>query len=136
MATTLSRSLAMAAKGKARNYYSAHNFTSTASLGMYGSVDDSDHGCVVIRLYWQRKSKRALEQQQPMAGQSAHHQGEFQHQNGSMHDSDHNGVVRIFVASLFTLRGTISFNKSLCVRGATTLLVAVATPAANRRSAS
>ena len=29
-----------------------------------------------------------------------HHQGEFQHQNctvGTVHDSDHNGVVRIFV---------------------------------------
>ena len=49
-----------------------------------------------------------------------HHQGEFQHQNctvGTVHDSDHDGVVRIFVRhschlnELFTLiiylRGTI-----------------------------
>ena len=41
-----------------------------------------------------------------------HHQGEFQHQNctvGTVHDSDHDGVVRIFVRhschlnELFTL---------------------------------
>ena len=41
-----------------------------------------------------------------------HHQGEFQHQNctvGTVHDSDHDGVVRIFVShschwnELFTL---------------------------------
>jgi len=35
-----------------------------------------------------------------------HHQGEFQHQNyklGSAHDSDHDGIVRVFVGQLFRL---------------------------------
>ena len=55
------------------------------------------------RLYWQPTSKRAIEQWRPTAQQKRlylHHQGEFQHQNctvGTVHDSDHEGVVRIFV---------------------------------------
>ena len=55
------------------------------------------------RLYWQPTSKRAIEQWRPTAQQKClylHHQGEFQHQNctvGTVHDSDHEGVVRIFV---------------------------------------
>ena len=56
-----------------------------------------------VRLYWQPMSKRAIEQWRPTAQQKRlylHHQGEFQHQNctvGTVHDSDHEGVVRIFV---------------------------------------
>ena len=56
-----------------------------------------------VRLYWQPTSKRAIEQWRPTAQQKRlylHHQGEFQHQNctvGTVHDSDHEGVVRIFV---------------------------------------
>ena len=53
-----------------------------------------------------------------------HHQGEFQHQNctvGTVHDSDHEGVVRIFVGhsyhsnELFTLitRHFISYTRSV-----------------------
>ena len=65
--------------------------------------------------YWQPTSKRAIEQWRPTAQQKRlylHHQGEFQHQNctvGTVHDSDHEGVVRIFVRhsyhsnELFTL---------------------------------
>ena len=68
-----------------------------------------------VRLYWQPTSKRAIEQWRPTAQQKRlylHHQGEFQHQNctvGTVHDSDHEGVVRIFVRhsyhsnELFTL---------------------------------
>ena len=44
MATIL---LAMAAKGKTRNHYSAHNFTSRLSFGTQASVNDSDHIRVV-----------------------------------------------------------------------------------------
>ena len=45
---------------------------------------------------------RAVEQWPPTAQQKPYlqHQGEFQHKNctaGSLHDSDHDGVVRIFV---------------------------------------
>ena len=75
-----------------------------------------------VRLYWQSTSKGAIEQWQPTAQQKRlylHHRGEFQHQNctvGTVHDSDHEGVVRIFVRhsyhsnelfSLIILRGTI-----------------------------
>ena len=68
-----------------------------------------------VRLYWQPTSKRAIERWRPTAQQKRlylHHQGEFQHQNctvGTVHDSDHEGVVRIFVRhsyhsnELFTL---------------------------------
>ena len=68
-----------------------------------------------VKLYWQPMSKRAIEQWRPTAQQKRsylHHQGEFQHQNCmvvSLHDSDHDGVVRIFVRhpnhsnELFTL---------------------------------
>ena len=54
-------------------------------------------------LYWQPTSKRAIEQWRPTAQQKRlylHHQGEFQHQNctvGTVHESDHEGVVRISV---------------------------------------
>ena len=56
-----------------------------------------------VRLCWQPTSKRAIEQWRPTAQQKRlylHHQGEFQHQNctvGTVHDSDHEGVVRISV---------------------------------------
>ena len=68
-----------------------------------------------VRLYWQPTSKREIEQWRPTAQQKRlylHHHGEFQHQNctvGTVHDSDHEGVVRIFVRhsyhsnELFTL---------------------------------
>ena len=56
-----------------------------------------------------------------------HHQGEFQHQNctvGTVHDSDHEGVVRIFVRhsyhsnELFTLftRHNFSYTRSVITR--------------------
>ena len=57
-----------------------------------------------VRLHWQPTSKRAIEQWRPTAQQKRlylHHQGEFQHQNctvGTVDDSDHEGVVRIFYA--------------------------------------
>ena len=72
-----------------------------------------------VRLYWLPTSKGVIEQWRPTAQQKhlyLHHLGEFQHQNctvGTVHDSDHEGVVRIFVRhsyhsnELFTLRGTI-----------------------------
>ena len=53
--------------------------------------------------YCHRKLKRALEQWWPMARQKRsylYHQGEFQHSYFdfvSLHHSDHDGVVRIFV---------------------------------------
>ena len=56
-----------------------------------------------VRLYWQPTLKRAIEQWRPTAQQKRlylHHQGEFQHQNctvRTVHDSDHEGEVRIFV---------------------------------------
>ena len=64
-----------------------------------------------------------------------HHQGEFQHNYVdfvSLHDSDHDGVVRISVhipstQTLFTL---------ITLRGATALLVAIAAPRLPRHSAS
>ena len=52
-----------------------------------------------VRLYWQPTSKRAIEQWRPTARLYLHHQGEFLHQNcmvRTVHDSDHDGVVRIF----------------------------------------
>ena len=78
-------------------------------------MNDSDHGRVV-------KSKRALEQWRPTARQKhsyLYHQGEFQHNYFdfvSLHHSDHDGVVRIFVGHsevvkrllyYIILRGTI-----------------------------
>ena len=79
------------------------------------------------RLYWQPTLKRAIEQWRPTAQQKRlylHHQGEFQHQNctvGTVHDSDHEGVVRIFVRhsyhsnELFTLitRHNFSYTRSV-----------------------
>ena len=74
-----------------------------------------DHCGAFVRLYWQPTSKRAIVQWRPTAQQQRlylYHQGEFQHQNctvGTVHDSDHEGVVRIFVRhsyhsnELFTL---------------------------------
>ena len=56
-----------------------------------------------VRLYWQPTSKRAIEQWRPTAQQKRsylYHQGEFQHNYFdfvSLHHSDHDGVVRIFV---------------------------------------
>ena len=73
-------------------------------------MNDSDHGrvvrifvCLSKERYCHRKSKRALEQWRPTARQKRsylHHQGEFQHNYFdfvSLHHSDHDGVVRIFV---------------------------------------
>ena len=83
-----------------------------------------------VRLYWQQR-QRAIEQWRPTAQQKRlylHHQGEFQHQNctvGTVHDSDHEGVVRIFVRhsyhsnELFTLyyitRHNISYTRSVSI---------------------
>ena len=74
-------------------------------------MNDSDHGrvvrifvCLSRGLYCHRKSKRALEQWWPTARQKRsylYHQGEFQHNYFdfvSLHHSDHDGVVRIFVS--------------------------------------
>ena len=110
MATALSRSRAMATKRTTRHYYSTHNLASTVSFGMLASVNHSDHGrvvrifvCLSKERYCHRKSKRALEQWRPTARQKSsylHHQGEFQHNYFdfvSLHHSDHDGVVRIFV---------------------------------------
>ena len=113
VATALSRSRAMAANcklRKARHYYSTYDLASTVSFGMQVSVNDSDHGrvvrifvCLSRGLYCHRKSKRALEQWWPTARQKRlylSHQGEFQHQLLSFRsvlDSDHGGVVRIYV---------------------------------------
>ena len=107
MATTLSRSRAMATKRKTRHYYSTHNFDSTVSFAMQASVNDSDHGrvvrifvCLSQGLYCHRKSKRALEQWWSTARQKRsylYHQGEFQHNYFdfvSLHHSNHDGVVR------------------------------------------
>ena len=66
-----------------------------------------------------------------------HHQGEFQHQNcmvGTVDDSDHEGVVRIFVRCSYQSNELFILINYLIIRGATALLVAVATPAATRRS--
>ena len=61
----------------------------------------------------------AVEQWQPMAWQNClylHYQGDFQHQNrtvGSLHDSDHNGVVRIFVGSYLYIRTILKGNSTI-----------------------
>ena len=64
-----------------------------------------------------------------------HHQGEFQHKNctlGSLNDSDHDGVGRFFVGHS---QGSVRLINYLhYLRGATALLVAVATPRLPRRS--
>ena len=67
-----------------------------------------------------------------------HHQGEFQHNYYtfvSLHDSDHNGVVRISVDLSCELWG-LTIYIIYINRGATALLVAVETPRLPRRSAS
>ena len=64
-----------------------------------------------------------------------HHQGEFQHQLftfRSGHDSDHGSVVRIFVGQSQVLKHYVYY----LYRGATALLVTVATPRWPRRSTS
>ena len=67
-----------------------------------------------VRLYWQPTSKRAIKQWRPTAQQKRlylHHQGEFQHQNctvGTVHDSDREGVVRIFVRHSYHLNELIT----------------------------
>ena len=89
-----------------------------------------DHCGAFVRLYWQPTSKRAIVQWRPTAQQKRlylYHQGEFQHQNctvGTVHDSDHEGVVRIFVRhsyhsnELFTLitRHNFSYTRSVITR--------------------
>ena len=56
-----------------------------------------------VGLYWQPTSKRTIEQWRPTARQKRlylHHQGEFHHNYCvvvSLHDSDHDGVVRMSV---------------------------------------
>ena len=70
------------------------------------SVNDSDRGCVVRIFVGLRKTVLAanvedsVEQWWPTSRQKRlylHHQGEFQHNFVSLHHSDHDGVVRIFV---------------------------------------
>ena len=62
---------------------------------------------------WQPTSKTAIEQWRPTAIQKRlylHHQGEFQHNYYvivSLHDGDHDGVVRISVDLSCVLRGLI-----------------------------
>ena len=91
-----------------------------------------------VRLYWQPTSKRAIEQWRPTAQQKhmyLHHQGEFQYQNctvGTVHDSDHEGVVRIFLRRSYH-SNELFILYYIGLRGATALLVAVATPVATRR---
>ena len=70
-----------------------------------------------------------------------HHQGEFQHKNctlGSLNNSDHDGVGRFFVGhSQGSVRLVILYYIILdyiILRGATALLVAVATPRLPRRT--
>ena len=93
---------AMASKGMKRTYYSAG---STVNFGML-SVSErqrSESLWAFIRLYWQPTSKRAIEQWWPTVRQKClylHHQGKFQHnyfEFVSLHHSDHDGAVRIFV---------------------------------------
>ena len=73
-------------------------------------MNDSNHGrvvrifvCLSRGLYCHRKLNRAIEQWWPTARQKCsylYHQGEFQHNYFdfvSLHHSDHDGVVRIFV---------------------------------------
>ena len=73
---------------------------------MLASVNDGDRSCVCgqnlcsafVRLYWQPTSMTAIEQWWPTARQK--HQGEFQcnyFDFMSLHHSNHDGVVRIFV---------------------------------------
>ena len=63
-----------------------------------------------------------------------HHQGEFQHCTvGIVHDSDHKGVVRIFVGHSYH-SNELFILYYIILRGATALLVAVATPRLPRRS--
>ena len=62
-----------------------------------------------------------------------HHQVEFQHQNctvETVHDSDHEGVVRIFVRHSYHSNELFT----LINRGATALLVAAMQPVAGRVS--
>ena len=82
-----------------------------------------------VRLYWQPTLKRAIEQWRLTAQQKRlylHHQGEFQHQNctvGTVHDSDHEGVVRISVCHSYH-SNELFILYYIGLRGATALLVA------------
>ena len=81
----------------------------------------------------------ALEQWRLTARQKRsylHHQGEFQHNYFdfvSLHDSDHDGVVRIFVGHSEVVKRLLF---KLITRGNRTPGSRVATPVATRRSAS
>ena len=129
MATTLSRSRAMHGDQKEDKTLLQHSQLSQHGEFRHVSVSERQRSrpcglnlCgAFVRLYWQQTSKGAIEQWRPTTQQKRlylHNQGEFQHQNStvvSLHDSDHDGVVRIFVRHpnhsnelfIIYLRGTI-----------------------------
>ena len=89
-----------------------------------------------IRLYWQPTSKTAIDSRQwrPTVWQKRLylcHQGELQHNYFdfvSLHHSDHNSVVRIFVGHSEVVKRLLF----RLFRGATALLVAAMQPVATR----
>ena len=121
MATTLSQSRAMATKRKTRHYYSTHNVVSTVSFGVSERQRSRPCGqnlCVAfLRTVLPPEvgeSARAMAATARQKHLYLRHQGEFQHNYFdfvSLHHSDHNGVVRIFVGHSEVvkrlLRGTI-----------------------------
>ena len=75
---------AMMAKGKTRNYYSAHNLTSRVSFSTQASVNDSDqdrgqnlHGNCTGNEVEERTQAMVATARQKCS--YLHHQGEFQH---------------------------------------------------------
>ena len=96
----------MAAEGKTRSYYSTYNFAST-----HVSVSERQRSRPCgqnLRVPLLRtvlppevgESARAMAATARQKHLYLQHQGEFPNQNctlGSLHDSDHDGVVRIFV---------------------------------------
>ena len=99
----LSRSkLAMVAKEKTEKYYSAHNFASKVSFGAV-----CDHYCVVrifVGLVVLAATMKVEEGTRAMAANGktktaciSTTKASFSTMFGSVHDSDHDGIVRIIV---------------------------------------
>jgi len=94
------------ATGRKKNFYTIHNFATRVSFSTLASVHDchSIHD-VRVRVYCQQNeaSARAKAANQKTKELVTKYQGEFQCQKYmfvSMHSSDHNIMVRIFVGPL------------------------------------
>ena len=119
MATTLSRSRAMATKRKTRQ----HSQLSQHGEFWHVSVSERQRSRLCgqnLRVPFLRtvlppeveESARAMAATARQKRSYLHHQGEFQLQNctvGTVHDSDHEGVVRIFVGHSYHSNELIIF---------------------------